>query len=121
MKIGIDLVDLVEFTSIVKVTPKIVDRLFSQREQELDLTQLAGNFALKECLIKTFPEEKKFRYVDFEILRDSNGKPIPHYTGSLTEMLRNWDIELSITNKANAVIGMLIRFKNTTCSFCEKC
>ena len=111
MRIGIDLVSLNEFELATKQNRRLISRLFSENERSLNLRQLAGNFALKECLIKTLPQDSEFRFVDFEILRDVNGKPFTKRHGKIKKELRSWNIEISLSNKANLILGELLRYR----------
>lgn len=106
MIIGIG-TDLIEIERVIKACEKerFLKRIYTQKEIELagkDKIKLAGNFAVKEAVVKMFGTGfRGVRPIDIEVLRDEFGKPYVNlYQGAreIADKLSCRRILVSITN-----------------------
>ncbi len=102
--IGVDVVDLARFESVLNRTPGIVDRLFTKAEQQsaeghqLPLQSLAGRFAVKEAVAKALKAPAGMNFHDCEV--SNGGAPELKISGSVSEVasaagVTNWHISIS--------------------------
>ena len=79
--IGVDVVDISRFESLLGRQPKFIDRVLSQREQQhndgsqRNAASLAARFAAKEAVAKALGGPAGLRWHDCEVLTDATGKP----------------------------------------------
>lgn len=106
MIIGIG-TDLIEIDRIVKACEKIafLNKIYTENERKLavlDKNKLAGNFAVKEAVVKMFGTGfSGIKPIDVEVLRDENGKPFVNLYGGAkkqAQLLGITSIFVSITN-----------------------
>lgn len=99
--------DLVEMERVVKACEKqsFLDHIFTRKEQELlqrDKKKAAGNFAVKEAVVKMFGVGfRQITPIQIEVLRDELGKPyINLYEAALdyAKQGKITKIHVSITN-----------------------
>ena len=57
--IGVDAVDVERFRRALERTPRLADRLFTERERTLSVQSLAARFAAKEAFIKAMGDSGK--------------------------------------------------------------
>lgn len=110
--IGTDLIELQRVIDACENKP-FLERVFTQKEQDLikkDKKKCAGNFAVKEAVVKLFGTGfGKCRPVDIEVLRNTSGAPYIILYGAAKDMAKKLGIErihVSISNTkeyANAV------------------
>jgi holo-[acyl-carrier protein] synthase len=91
--VGMDIVDVARFESVLARTPALLTRLFSQSERELPLPSLAARFAAKEALAKALGAPPGLRWVDATVVREPDGRPRLQVEGSVAERAR----ELGVT------------------------
>jgi holo-[acyl-carrier protein] synthase len=102
--IGVDVVDLARFESILERTPNIVDRLFTQAEQHsaeghrLATQSLAGRFAVKEAVAKALNAPAGLSFHDCQV--SNGGKPTLTISGSVHEVasqlgVTDWHVSIS--------------------------
>lgn len=99
--------DLVEVDRVVKACEKeaFLERIFTKSEQELfqkDKKKAAGNFAVKEAVVKMFGLGfRQITPIDIEVLRDELGKPyviLYHAASNYAAQEKITKIHVSITN-----------------------
>lgn len=99
--------DLIEIERVRKACEKeaFLRRFFTEKELELYRAKevsLAGNFAVKEAVAKSFGTGfRGFEVIDIEVLRDELGKPYVNLYGGAREMfvkLGASNVHVSITN-----------------------
>lgn len=79
--------DLIEIDRIVKACEKeaFLDKVYTEKERELailDKNKLAGNFAVKEAVVKMFGTGfHGIKPIEVEVLRDEYGKPFVNLYG----------------------------------------
>ena len=106
--IGIDIVNISEFEKILNQTPRFINKCFNSEEKSLGTNKLAGNFASKEALRKTFPELNYFLFCDCSVLRKTNGQPYFKFYGKLNELVSNYEIKVSISNHDDYTIAVVM-------------
>jgi len=110
--IGIDLVNLAEFTNSVSNNYRVKEKLFTQKEIMLGDNSLAECFASKEALIKAIDNNQAFRWKNAEITHDNFGKPKFVFHSELSELMKTYDALLTITRTktmAQAVVVLQAR------------
>ncbi len=79
--VGVDLCDTDRFARVMARTPRIVERLFTERERcgnngALRSAQsLAARFAAKEAVAKVLGDTRGLRWHDCEVRTDEHGAP----------------------------------------------
>jgi holo-[acyl-carrier protein] synthase len=82
--IGVDICDTKRFARVLQRTPRIVERLFTERERvdargrQRPPASLAGRFAAKEAVAKVFRNTTGIGWTDCEIATDAAGAPLLH-------------------------------------------
>lgn len=109
--------DMIEIARIQKACEKeaFLTRTFTERECRQangNASMLAGNFAIKEAVAKSFGTGfRTFMPGDIEVLRDELGKPyVVLYGGAekLAEKMGMHVIHASITNTADYALGFVV-------------
>jgi holo-[acyl-carrier protein] synthase len=106
--VGIDLVDLEEFSRLLEKSPGLYAKLFCEEERKYTVQQLAGNCAAKESLFKACSEKIEFNYTEVAVHRASSGRPYFKFNGQLKEFFADKEIYLSITNKPPLVVANVV-------------
>lgn len=102
--IGVDVVDLARFSSLVDRTPQIIDRLFTKEEQvgaeghQLPVMSLAGRFAVKEAVAKALGAPAGMAWHDCEV--SNGGAPTISIKGTVAQVatklsITNWHVSMS--------------------------
>ena len=80
MRIGIDIVDIKRFQLVIQRTPRILQRVFTEKERAYCLAKsnpypsLAARFAAKEAIRKLHPSlSQGIRFHDVEVTVDGQG------------------------------------------------
>lgn len=101
--------DLIEIERVRKACrrERFLKRYYTEKEIEVfgeRHIQLAGNFAVKEAVVKSFGTGfVGCEPIDIEVLRDENGKPYVNLYGgakSIADKKNIGNIHISITNTA---------------------
>lgn len=109
--VGVDIVDIDRFRRALERTPRLGERLFTDRERQLPVTSLAGRFAAKEALIKAFGGSGSMSFHDMEVVTNSHGAPSFQLRGPGKDLAASQQIDnihLSITHDANAAIAFVV-------------
>lgn len=114
--IGVDLVDVARFERAASRTPRLLDRLFAQSEQEPDgrklpLRSLAARFAAKEALIKAIGDSDGVRWHDIRIVSNDLGNPSFELANRVAEVADERGItifHLSMSHDADLAIAYVI-------------
>jgi holo-[acyl-carrier-protein] synthase len=87
----------------------LIKTIFSEQELDLPLNSLAGNFAVKEALLKA-GFVKSFRdYSLVSVLRNPNGKPYLEISPMLQPRTLSIEtISVSISNEANFALAVVL-------------
>lgn len=82
MRIGIDIVDIDRFRTVAQRTPRLLKRVFTERELSYCMDKanpypsLAARFAAKEAVRKLHPGlSRGVRFHDVEVTVDGQGRP----------------------------------------------
>lgn len=91
--IGNDIIEIDRISQAMDRNPRIIDRLFSDREKAMLETKsfkpesVAGNFCAKEAVVKSLGTGLRgFQLEDLEILRDEANKPYVVTSGKLKDL-----------------------------------
>ena len=88
MLVGIDMVEIERFKHSLK-NEHFIHRVFSKKEIDCcphRLISLAGNFAVKEALVKALGTGMRgITFRDIEVLRDELGKPYVNLSDKIKE------------------------------------
>ena len=114
--IGVDLVDVPRFERAASRTPRLLDRLFAQSEQQTDdrtlpLRSLAARFAAKEALIKALGDSDGVRWHDIRIVSNDLRNPSFELTGRVADIAAERGIStfhLSMSHDADLAIAYVI-------------
>jgi holo-[acyl-carrier protein] synthase len=85
--IGVDLVDIPRFERTISRTPRLLERLFSERERLLKPHSLAARYAAKEALIKALGGSDGLHWTEIEIASEPSGRPLFALTGSTAAVI----------------------------------
>lgn len=112
--VGTDMVEIIRVAQACK-RQRFLERVYTRKEQELykdSPSKLAGNFAVKEAVVKVFGTG--FRGIEpneIEVLRDESGKPYINLYGNAKKMqkqLEMTNIQVSITNTKQYAMSFVI-------------
>lgn len=102
--VGLDLVDVERFAQLLERRPRVVQRLFTQREitdSRERPERLAARFAAKEATMKVLGVGLgAARFGDIEVRRESGGAPSLHVSGAAARLaaevgVTTWHVSLS--------------------------
>ncbi|MFB7272319.1 MULTISPECIES: holo-ACP synthase [Streptomyces] len=104
--VGIDVAEIDRFGESLLRTPKLVERLFSERELYLPsgerrgTASLAARFAAKEAVAKALGAPGGLRWTDAEVYTENSGQPRLRVLGTVAARaaelgVRNWHVSLS--------------------------
>lgn len=104
MNIGCDIVKVSRFANvnnsfIEKILSDEEIKIYIQRKDKVSF--LAGRFALKEAIIKTFSGKEEVLMNEISIINDVNGRPICKY--------KNYEILGTIAHEKEYAIAYAIR------------
>ena len=109
--VGIDVVDVARFMTKLEATPRLMTRLFAERERDLPPNSLAGRFAAKEALAKALGAPVGLHWVDAIVVKDEVGKPSLELQGSVQARAAELGIRslhLSISHDAGIASAVVI-------------
>ena len=98
--VGIDVVGIERFTTSLRRTPSLAERLFTERERALPAPSLAARFAAKEALAKALGAPRGLLWTDAEVVSGADGRPSLEVTGTVAAAARQagmtqWHLSLS--------------------------
>lgn len=98
--------DIVENNRLKNKNQSFIDYVLTENEQieyqKRGLSYLCGRFAAKEAIMKAFPDTKKYNFLDFEILTNSDGSPY---------CVGREDIKISISHEKTITMAVAIVLK----------
>jgi holo-[acyl-carrier protein] synthase len=109
--IGVDLVDIGRFERTLERTPRLAERLFSERERELKPRSLAARYAAKEALIKALGGSAGVHWTEIEITPEPSGRPWFTLSGSTAEVVARRGIttvHLSMSHDAGLATAYVV-------------
>ena len=98
--IGVDVVDVARFESVMLRTPEFVARVFTEQELALPPHSLAGRFAAKEAVAKALGAPAGLTWHDCEVVREDSGRPVLDVRGSVAaaataQGINRWHLSIS--------------------------
>lgn len=109
--IGVDVVDVTRFGETLRRTPALRQRLFTVAERELPLASLAARFAAKEALAKALGAPAGLQWLDCEVVKDEEGRPVFALTGTVAtraDSIRANTLHLSLSHDAGIASAMVV-------------
>jgi holo-[acyl-carrier protein] synthase len=109
--IGVDIVDLARFDRAINRTPRLVARLFAERERELPPHSLAARFAAKEALIKALGGSDGVSWQNAELVANEAGDPGFELHGDLAALVAERGItalHVSMTHDAGVACAFVV-------------
>lgn len=109
--IGVDVVHIDRFEKTLERSASLRTRLFTEDERDLPMRSLAGRFAAKEALAKALGAPAGLRFLDAEVVKDTNGQPSFVITGTVAvraEQLGVAHLHLTITHDAGIASAMVV-------------
>ena len=109
--IGVDLVDISRFEQSIIETPKLLDRLFTEKEVDLKPQSLAARFAAKEALMKAVGSAEGLTWQEIQVSKDESGKPIFEVFGITKQTIQAKGIKsmhLSLSHDGGIAIAYVI-------------
>ena len=100
MGVGIDVVDVARFESILARRPRLVERLFAPAERGLAVASLAARFAAKEAVAKALGAPAGLAWQDCEVVSARSGRPSLLLRGTVAAAaadlgIGRWHVSLS--------------------------
>jgi len=109
--IGIDIVDVADFSKKINRTKSLKKRLFTEHEinycSKRGVEHLASRFAAKEAFAKAI-NVQKLSWKDIEVMNLSSGKPYLKIKRQLENKLKIKSIDASISNIKKFAVAVVI-------------
>jgi holo-[acyl-carrier protein] synthase len=108
--IGLDITEVFRFSRAIE-RAGMLDRLFTQTEQDAPVERLAGRFAAKEALAKAVGAPQGLVWTDVEVSAAESGQPYFTFSGTVEARLaelRVSNVFLSITHDAGVAAAMVV-------------
>jgi holo-[acyl-carrier protein] synthase len=90
--LGVDIVEIERMAAALTRRPRMKERLFSEQERAYcdargrPEVHYALRFAAKEAVLKALGTGfSGMRFTDVEVVREANGRPVPHLSGRAAE------------------------------------
>lgn len=98
--IGIDVVDVERFKATLERTPRMIEKLFHERERDMPIESLAARFAAKEAIAKSLGSPGGMVFHDAIIERQTGQPPKVEVVGTVASVaeekgVRNFHLSLS--------------------------
>lgn len=110
--VGVDLVDIARFESVVARTPRLIERLFAPHEhQGLPARSLAARFAAKEAVAKVLVNTRGLEWHDCRILTGEHGQPFLDIDGTVAAAASSLSIvrwHLSLSHDGGFAIAYVV-------------
>lgn len=109
--LGIDVVDIRRFALVLERTPRLADRLFTERERDLPPASLAARFAAKEAVAKALGSPGGLRWHDAEVVTEPSGRPVLRTTGTVHALAGSLGVvswHLSLTHDGGVAAAVAV-------------
>ncbi|HYN29488.1 MAG TPA: holo-ACP synthase [Dermatophilaceae bacterium] len=109
--VGIDVVDVDRFAQSLERTPRLLERLFAERERQLPPASLAARFAAKEALAKAFGAPVGLRWTDCTVVRGADRRPHLLMEGTVAaraEELGVQSVHVSLSHDAGIASAVVV-------------
>jgi holo-[acyl-carrier protein] synthase len=110
--IGVDIVDVARFGTVLARTPALLDRLFTPAEQQVTAPESrAARFAAKEAVAKVLGAPPGLRWHDAEVVTGPDRRPRLVVRGTVADAagaagIRHW--HLSLSHDGGMAIAMVV-------------
>jgi holo-[acyl-carrier protein] synthase len=110
--IGVDIVDVARFGTVLARTPSLLERLFTPAEQHVTaLESRAARFAAKEAVAKVLGAPPGLRWHDAEVVTGADRRPQLVVRGTVADAagavgIRHW--HLSLSHDGGMAIAMVV-------------
>lgn len=114
---GIDIVEITRFKRTIDDWGNhFLNKIFTDNELNYSRTKknfiqhLAARFAAKEAVAKAVSTgwSSGFRWKDVEVSNDVSGKPTIKLCGKLKEILKNYEVHISLSHSENIVVAFCV-------------
>ena len=109
--VGVDIVDVDDFSKRISRTRSLAERLFTENEIEYckkrGVEHLASRFAAKEALVKAL-NFKAIEWHDVEVKNSESGKPYFKIKKELKKKLGIKFVDLSISNTKRSAVAVVM-------------
>jgi holo-[acyl-carrier protein] synthase len=109
--LGIDVVDVARFAETVERTPRLLERVFTERERERPIASQAARFAAKEALAKALGAPQGLRWHDAEVRASDDGRPWFEVRGSVARQCTALGVDavlLSLSHDAGIASAVVV-------------
>jgi holo-[acyl-carrier protein] synthase len=111
--IGVDICDIDRFARVLERTPRIRERIFTDRERlgKESAQSLAARFAVKEAVAKVLRSTMGLRWRECEVVMDGQGAPLIEVSGAVAERAHTLGIDrwhVSISHDGGMSIAFVV-------------
>jgi holo-[acyl-carrier protein] synthase len=109
--VGIDVVDIFRFEEVLRRTPALVGRLFTDHEAGRPPASLAARFAAKEALAKALGAPGDMHWHDAEVVSEDSGRPLFTLRGTVAARAAEVGaahVHLSLSHDAGIASAMVV-------------
>jgi len=109
--VGIDVVDVDRFGRQLDRAPGLLNRLFTESEQDLPVRSLAARFAAKEAIAKALGAPVGLRWTDVTVVREPSGAPRLEVCGTVAARAQELGVDrfhLSLSHDAGIASAVVI-------------
>ena len=109
--VGIDVVDIARFGTVLDRTPGLAHRLFTSSERGRPLASLAARFAAKEALAKALGAPGDMHWHDAAVVSEASGRPLFELRGTVLARANDLgatSVHLSISHDAGIASAVVI-------------
>ena len=109
--IGIDVVDIERFRATLEKTPRLLEKLFHERERDMPMESLAARFAAKEAIAKALGSPGGMLFEDAIIERHVGQPPQIEVQGTVAKVAADKGVRLfhlSLSHDGGIATAMVI-------------
>jgi holo-[acyl-carrier protein] synthase len=121
--VGVDVVDTRRFAGVLERSPRLVTRVFTEREirmsggDSIRPTSLAARWAAKEAVAKVLVDNRGLSWHDCEVLNGDLGEPRLVLSGTVEAASRARGIDawlISLSHDGDMAIAFVVAVRNAT-------
>ncbi|MFV0429093.1 MAG: holo-ACP synthase [Arachnia sp.] len=109
--VGTDICVVERFEAMLARRPGLVERLLTASEQALSINSQAARFAAKEALAKALASPGGLRWLDVEVVKNTDGAPRFEISGTVAERVALLGVErihLSLSHDGGFATAMVV-------------
>jgi holo-[acyl-carrier protein] synthase len=123
--VGVDVVDTRRFGAVLARSPRLVTRVFTDREIQLSggdrirPTSLAARWAAKEAVAKVLVDNRGLSWHDCEVLNGERGEPTLELSGTVLAAAQARGIDgwrISLSHDGDMAIAFVLAVRNAASS-----